>query len=110
MRHALPARLLEIHISESDRWQGKPLYEAIVGKCREAEIAGATVFRGLEGYGETAELHRAHLLRHDQPVVIAVVDSAEKLNRFAPLIEEMIGTGVLTFSDVRMIRVGKSST
>ena len=54
------ARLLRIHISESDRYEGKPLYEAIVQKCRELNIAGATVFRGLEGYGETAEMHRAH--------------------------------------------------
>ena len=73
-----PARLLRIHIAESDRCGGKPLYEAIVQKCREMKIAGATVFRGLEGYGETAEMHKHHLTRHDQPILISIVDSARK--------------------------------
>ena len=78
-----PAKLLRIHLKESDRYQGKPLYEAIVDKCREMKIAGATVFRGLEGYGETAEMHKSHLIRHDQPILITIVDTAESLARLA---------------------------
>ncbi len=99
------ARILRVHILESDRYDGKPLFEAIVAKCRELKIAGATVFRGLEGYGETAELHRAHLVRHDQPIVIVIVDTAENLDRLVTAIEPMIDTGVLATSDVEMIRV-----
>jgi len=82
--------------------------DAIIAKCRELRIAGATVFRGLEGYGESADLHRAHLVRHDQPIVIAIVDTAENLDRLLPAVEEMMDTGVLATSDVEMIRVQKT--
>lgn len=102
-----PAKILRIHVSESDRYQGKPLYEAIVAKCRELKIAGATVFRGLEGFGESAEMHRAHLVRHDLPIVIAIVDTAENIDRLIPAVEAMLDTGVLAVSDVEMIRVTK---
>jgi uncharacterized protein len=102
-----PARLLRIHILESDRYQGEPLSEAIVAKCRELQIAGATVFQGLEGFGESAELHRAHLVRRDQPIVIAIVDTAQNLERLLPTVEAMIGTGILATSEVEMIRVEK---
>lgn len=102
------AKLLRIHFSESDRFQGKPLWEAIVAKCREMNIAGATVFRGLEGYGESAELHKAHLIRHDQPVVVVVVDTAERLSALIPAIENMMDTGLIAASDVEVTRVQKS--
>lgn len=109
MRQTQPAKLLRIHIVESDRYDGKPLYEAIVDECRRLEIAGATVFRGLEGYGETAELHRSHLLRRDQPIVIVVVDTAEKVAVLAQAVEPMIDTGLLAISEVGMIRVERRS-
>ena len=102
------AEILRIHISESDRHEGKPLYEAVVAKCRELKIAGATVFRGLEGYGETAEMHRAHLVRSDRPIVITVVDTAENIRRLIPALAEMIDTGLMVTSAVQMIRVQKS--
>jgi len=105
---AYRAKLLRIHISESDRFGGKPLYEAIVAKCRELKVAGATVFRGLEGYGETAEMHRAHLVRHDQPVIITVVDSGENLAALIPAVEEMMDTGLMAMSDVEVVRVEKT--
>ena len=108
MQQARTARILRIHTSETDRHQGRPLYEAIVAKCRELKIAGATVFRGLEGYGETAELHRAHLIRHEQPIVIVIVDSPENLERLTPIVEQMINTGVLASSEATMIRVQKA--
>ena len=69
----------------------KPLYEAIVEKCRELKIAGATVYRGLEGYGDTAEIHRSHILTHDLPIVIQIVDSAENIQRLLPVVEEVDG-------------------
>lgn len=105
MNRNYPAKLLRIHVSESDRFDGKALYEAIVAKCRDLKIAGATVFRGLEGYGETAELHRSHIVRHDQPIVITVVDSAENLARLVPSLEEMLDTGLMAMSNVDVIRV-----
>jgi PII-like signaling protein len=109
MNRGYPARLLRIHVSESDRFEGKPLYEAIVARCRELKIAGATVFRGLEGYGETAEMHRARLIRHDQPIIITVVDSEQNLAALVPVVEEMIDTGLLAISNVSVIRVQKNA-
>ncbi len=109
MSQGYPAKLLRIHISESDRYQGKPLYEAIVAKCRELKIAGATVFRGLEGYGETAEMHRAHLVRNDQPIIITIVDSGENLATLIPVVENMMDTGLMAASDVQVIRVQKKA-
>jgi len=98
---------MRIHISESDRYGDEPLYEAIVARCREMQIAGATVLRGLEGYGETAEMHKSHLTRRDRPIVISIVDSADNLARLAPAIEEMMDTGLFAVSDVRVVRVQK---
>jgi|HubBroStandDraft_4_1064222.scaffolds.fasta_scaffold2014521_1 PII-like signaling protein len=105
-----PAKLLRIHIGESDRYGGKPLYEAIVNKCREMKIAGATVFRGLEGYGETAEMHKHHLTRHVQPILITIVDTAENVARLAPVVEEMMDTGLVAISDVQFVRVQKAAS
>jgi uncharacterized protein len=87
MQAVQPGKILRIHISESDRYQGKPRLEAIVAKCRDLHIAGATVFQGLEGYGESAEMHRAHLVRHDQPIVIVIADTAENLDLLIPTVE-----------------------
>jgi PII-like signaling protein len=98
--------LLRIHISEGDRFEGKPLYEAIVTRCREMKIAGATVFRGLEGYGEGAAIHKSH---HDQPILISIVDSADNLDRLTPVLEAMLDTGLMAVSDVRAIRVQKTA-
>ncbi len=105
MQPAQPAEILRILISESDRFQGKPLHEAIVAKCREMKIAGATVFRGIEGYGETAELHRAHLVRSDRPIVITIVDVAENIAHLIPVVAEMIDTGLIATSAAEMIRI-----
>jgi uncharacterized protein len=104
-----PARLLRIHISEGDRFQGKPLYEAIVARCRELKIAGATVLCGIEGYGESAEVHKSHLARHDQPILISIVDSADNLARLVPVVEEMMDNGLIAVSDVRVVRVQKKA-
>ena len=109
MSQAFPAKLLRIHISESDRHEGKPLSEMIVATCRELKIAGATVFRGIDGYGETAEMHRAHLVRSNQPIVIAIVDSAENLARLIPVVENMMNTGLIAVSDVQVVRVEKKA-
>jgi PII-like signaling protein len=108
MPQTSPARILRVHIGEGDKYNGKPLYEAIVTKCRDMKIAGATVFRGLEGYGETAEIHKHHLVARDQPIIIVVVDSPENIARLKPLVEGMMDTGMIAVSDVEMIRVQKT--
>ena len=108
MQPSHPAKLLRLHFSEQDKYQGKLLYEAIVEKCRELHIAGATVFRGLEGYGESAEIHRAHLFIHDQPIVVTVIDSGEKIQRLIETVEPMMDTGLMAISDVEVRRVTNS--
>jgi uncharacterized protein len=104
-----PAKLLRLHFTERDRYHGKPLYEAIVEKCHEMKIAGATVFRGLEGYGDTAEIHRAHILTHDLPIVIQIVDTEESIRRLLPVVEEMMDKGLIAMSDVTMLRVQRTA-
>jgi PII-like signaling protein len=103
------ATLLRLHFSEHDRHQGKPLYEAIVDRAKQLGIAGATVFRGLEGYGETAELHRPHLLRHDQPIVVTIIDTAAKIARLIPEIEPLLDTGLIAASEVECIRFQRNA-
>jgi PII-like signaling protein len=105
MRTVKKAKLLRLHFGESDEYKGKPLYEAIVQRCKELHIAGATVFRGLEGYGESAEIHRHHVIRKDQPIVVTIVDTAESLERLIPEIEEMMDTGMIATSDVDCLRI-----
>lgn len=96
------AKLLRLHLSEQDRYRGAPLYEAVVRKCHELSIAGATVFKGVVGYGESAEMHRGHLLSHDQPVEILIIDADEKIERLCPVLEEMLDTGLIVTSDVEV--------
>jgi uncharacterized protein len=105
MRTSKKARLLRIHFGESDRYQGRLLYEALVDRCIDLKIAGATVFRGLEGYGESAEIHRGHVIRKDQPIVVTIVDTPENVARLIPEVEEMMDTGMIATSDVDYIRI-----
>ncbi len=93
-----PARMLRLHFSAQARHAGRPLYEAVVDRCRELHIAGATVFRGLEGYGETAAIGRG-------PIVVAIVDTAANIDRLLPELEPMLETGMIAVSDVECIRV-----
>src|SRR5207237_20866 len=99
------AVLLRIFIGEADRWQHRPLYEAIVLKARELHLAGATVLRGPMGFGKSSRMHTAKILRlsMDLPVVIEIVDSEEKVNALLPALEEMIGGGLVTLEKVKVI-------
>ena len=108
MRTVKKAKLLRLHFGETDQYQGKPLYEAIVNRCRELRIAGATVLRGLEGYGESAEIHRHHLVKKDQPIIVTIVDTAENLERLIPEIEKMMDTGMIATSEVEYIRIERT--
>jgi hypothetical protein len=108
------AVLLRIFIGESDRWQHQPLYEAIVLKAREMHLAGATVLRGPMGFGKSSRLHTSKIVRlsMDLPLVIEIVDSEEKLNSFLPVLDEMIGGGLVTLEKVKVVhyRSGEDST
>jgi len=99
------AVLLRIFLGESDRWEHKPLYEAIVLKAREMALAGATVLRGPMGFGKTSHLHTAKILRlsMDLPLVIEVVDSEEKINAFLPVLDGMMGGGLVTLEKVKVV-------
>jgi hypothetical protein len=100
-----PGKLLRLYVSEHDRCDGKPLYEAIVALCQELNLAGVTVFRGLEGFGHTSEVHRAHLFTHDQPIVITIVESRERVTAALPILQQMMKTGVIAVTDVAMTLV-----
>ena len=99
------AVLLRIFIGESDRWHHQPLYEAIVLKAREMHLAGATVLRGPMGFGKSSRLHTAKILRlsMDLPLVIEIVDSEEKVQQFLPVLNEMMGGGLLTMEKVKVM-------
>jgi PII-like signaling protein len=100
------AVLLRIFIGESDRCQHRPLYEAIVLKARELELAGATVLRGPMGFGKSSHLHTAKILRlsMDLPIVIEIVDTAQKIIAFLPVLDEMMGGGLVTLERTKVIR------
>ncbi|HWA87825.1 MAG TPA: DUF190 domain-containing protein [Opitutus sp.] len=97
--------LLRIFIGESDRYEHQSLHEAIVLKARELHLAGATVLRGAIGFGQSSRLHTSKILRlsADLPVVIEIVDSEDKINAFLPILEPMIGGGMVTLEPVRVI-------
>jgi hypothetical protein len=99
-------QILRIYIGESDRWHHQPLYEAIVLKARELKMAGATVLRGAMGFGATSHLHTAKILRlsMDLPVVIEIVDTAERIAEFLPTLEEMVTEGLVTLEEVRVVK------
>jgi uncharacterized protein len=105
MRSESDGQLLRIFVGESDRWEGKPLYEAIVRSARAAGLAGATVLRGLEGFGAHSRLHTTRILRlsEDLPVVIEIVDEAPKIEAFLPHLDEMVSEGMVTLERVRVI-------
>jgi len=100
------AVLLRVFIGESDRYEHRPLYEAIVMKARELQLAGATVLRGPMGFGKSSRLHTAKILRlsMDLPIVIEIVDSEEKVNAFLPVLDQMMGGGMVTLEKAKVIR------
>jgi PII-like signaling protein len=102
------AVLLRIFLGENDRHDHKPLYEAIVLKAREVHLAGATVLRGPMGYGHSSRLHTAKILRlsEDLPIVVEIVDSEEKVNAFLPVLDGMMGSGLVTLERVQVLQYG----
>jgi PII-like signaling protein len=104
------ALLLRIFMGEDDRQKHLPLYEAIVLKAREMHLAGATVFRGLLGFGRSSRMHRANILRlsADLPIVIEIVDTQEKIDAFLPHLEPMMGGGLVTLERAQVVHYRQS--
>lgn len=102
------AVLLRIFIGESERSDHKPLYEAIVLKARELQMGGATVLRGPMGFGKSSHLHSAKILRlsEDLPMVIEIVDSQAKIDAFLPVLDKMMGSGLITVEKVQVLQYG----
>jgi PII-like signaling protein len=99
------AYLLRIFIGESDKHNGKPLFEAIVEEARDHGLAGATVLRGFLGFGANSRIHSSKILRlsEDLPVVVEIVDSEDRINAFLPELDEMVQEGLVTLEKVRVI-------
>jgi PII-like signaling protein len=104
-------KLLRLFIGESDTWHGKPLYQAIVERVRAEGLAGATVVRGIEGFGADSHLHTSRILRlsEDLPVVIEIVDTAEEIDRIVPILDEMVTEGMLTLERVHIVAYRSSA-
>jgi hypothetical protein len=102
------ATLLRVLVAEQDRLEHQPLYEAIVLRAREHGLAGATVFRGMLGFGASNRLHTAKILRltDDLPVVIEIVDTEEKIESFLPVLEQMLDSGLAMIENVRVVKYG----
>ena len=97
--------LMRIHIGESDKWHGKPLYEAIVEMLRKEGFSGATVLRGVAGYGGSSVYHTDKILRlsQDLPIVLEVIESNESIEQILPRLDEMVDGGLITLEKVRVI-------
>ncbi|HEY1682409.1 MAG TPA: DUF190 domain-containing protein [Candidatus Tumulicola sp.] len=105
MKRESTAKLVRIFLGESDRWKGQPLYIAVVEAMRAAGLAGATVFKGILGFGAHSVMHAARIvdLSSDLPIVIELVDTEEKVEAFLPTLDEMVSEGLVTIESVRVI-------
>jgi PII-like signaling protein len=101
-----PALRLTVFIGESDSWHHKPLFTEIVHRAHQAGLAGASVFRGVEGYGASSRIHTTRLLSlsEDLPVAIVLIDAAEKIRAFLPQLDELVGEGLVIIDEVEVIR------
>ena len=111
MKDQYQARMLRIHFGEGDKWQGKPLHEAIVAKCMELGMAGATVYRGIEGYGASTRIHHASHWRFskDAPIMLTVIDREEQIEKLIPHLDLMVEEGLIAMSRVEVIRYSRTS-
>jgi len=105
---ASKAKRLRIYIGESDHWERRSLYHAIVEKAKELDMAGATVFRGLMGYGANSRIHTATIvdLSSDLPMLVEIIDSEEYINKLLPYLDEILKEGLVTIDDIEVIKYG----
>jgi uncharacterized protein len=111
MKDQFQARMLRIHFGEGDKWQGKPLHETIVAKCMELGMAGATVYRGIEGYGASTRIHHAShwKLSKDAPIMLTVIDREEQIEKLIPHLDAMVEEGLVAMSRVEVIRYSRTA-
>ena len=103
------AKRLRIYIGETDHYKGRALYQVIVEKAKALDMAGATVFRGLMGYGANSRIHTAKILAlsSDLPMLVEIVDSEEYIAKLLPFLDEMLQEGMVTIDDIEVIKYGK---
>jgi hypothetical protein len=111
MKEEFSARMLRIHFGEDDRWQGKPLHEAILAKCIELGIAEAIVFRGIEGYGSGSRIRRSGhwSFSKDAPIQLSIIDTEERVAKLIPFLDAMIEEGLVATSTVEVIRYTRAA-
>ena len=98
------AKMLRVHIGAKDKWHGEPLHLALLKRFHELDLAGATVYHGMAGYGASGRIHRQPTFRSgDEPMTVVAVDTQEKLDRAMPYLDEMVGSGLVAISDVDVI-------
>ena len=104
------AKMVRIHLSQNDEWAGKPLHEAIVSLCLELGLAGATVYRGVEGFGFSAHIHHSSMwpLSNDPPIMVSIIDREEHVAKLLPRLDEMVSEGIIAISDVEVVRYTSS--
>jgi PII-like signaling protein len=110
MKEQFTARMLRIHFGEDDRWQGKPLQEAILARCEQLGIADAIVFRGIEGYGPSTRIHRSShwSFSKDAPIQMTIIGSDEQIGNLIPALDEMVKEGLVAASTVEAIRYSRT--
>ncbi|MGH9416794.1 MAG: DUF190 domain-containing protein [Terriglobales bacterium] len=103
-------RLLRIHIGEKDRYQGRPLHEEILARCRGVDVATACVYRGVEGYGASSMVHRAGLFGRssDAPIVVTIIATIEQAARLGPALAEIVDEGLIAIADVEVMRYSEA--
>jgi PII-like signaling protein len=106
MKEQFQGRMLRIHFGANDKWNGRPLHEAIISKCQELGMAGATVYRGIEGYGASTRIHHAShwIFSRDAPIMLSVIDTEEQIAKLIPHLDEMVQDGLIAMSRVEVIR------
>jgi len=111
MKEQFQAKMLRIHFTEADKWQGEPLYKAIVAKCMDLGLAGAIVYRGVEGFGASARIYHARSLSisKNAPIMVSVIDTEEKLQTLIPHLDQMIDGGLIASSTVEVIRYSRAA-
>jgi len=109
MKEQFQARMLRIHFTEADKWHGEPLYKAIVAKCEELNVAGAIVYRGLEGFGVSARIYHDRSLSFSKsaPIMVSIIDTEEQIQRLIPHLDAMIEGGLIASSKVEVIRYSR---
>lgn len=112
MKEQFEGRMLRIHFTESDKWQGDPLYKAIVAKCHELGLASAVAYRGIEGFGASARIYhsRSFSISKNAPIMVTVIDREEQIQKLLPHLDKMIEGGMIASSAVEVVRYTSSGS